>query len=76
MGELVEDYQLGALGLATAAGFTDPLVAVPLTGAGGTEAAAEGRFVHVYVDNTHGAGSRPVTPIPDVVREAVVRLLP
>ena len=37
---------------------------------------AEGRFVHVYVDNTHGAGSRPVTPIPDVVREAVVRLLP
>jgi hypothetical protein len=36
-----------ALGLATAAGFTDPLVAVPLTGAGGTEAAAEGRFVTV-----------------------------
>ena len=40
------------------------------------EAAAEGRFVHVYVDNTHGAGTRPVTPIPDVVRQAVVRLLP
>ena len=39
------------------------------------EAAAEGRFVHVYVDNSRGAGSRPVTPIPDVVREAVVRLL-
>ena len=40
------------------------------------EAAAEGRFVHVYVDNTRGAGARPVTPIPDVVRAAVVRLLP
>ena len=38
------------------------------------EAAAEGRFVHVYVDNSGGAGARPVTPIPDVVREAVVRL--
>ena len=38
-------------------------------------AAAEGRFVHVYVDNSRGAGDRPVTPIPDVVRDAVVRLL-
>ena len=28
------------------------------------EAAAEGRFVHVYVDNTDPA--RPVTPMPDV----------
>jgi acyl-CoA thioester hydrolase len=33
------------------------------------EAAAEGRFVHVYVDNTDPA--RPVTPIPDVIRVAV-----
>jgi acyl-CoA thioester hydrolase len=32
----------------------------------GEEAAAEGRFVHVYVDNT-GAG-REVTPIPDEIR--------
>ena len=39
------------------------------------EAAAEGRFVHVYVDNTHGAGNRPVAPIPDVVRAAVEPLL-
>ncbi len=39
------------------------------------EAAAEGRFVHVYVDNSNGAGERPVTPMPDVVREAVVPLL-
>ena len=38
------------------------------------EAAAEGRFVHVYVDNSLGAGDRPVTPVPDVVREVVVRL--
>jgi acyl-CoA thioester hydrolase len=33
------------------------------------EAAAEGRFVHVYVDNTDPA--RPVVPMPDVVRAAV-----
>ena len=39
----------------------------------GAEAAAEGRFVHVYVDNT-GPG-RSVTPIPDVVRSAVMPLL-
>ncbi|RNL79862.1 acyl-CoA thioesterase [Nocardioides marmorisolisilvae] len=36
----------------------------------GDEAAAEGRFVHVYVDNTV-AGNRPSTPIPDVIRAAV-----
>ena len=36
----------------------------------GDEAAAEGRFVHVYVDNTV-AGDRPSTPIPDVIRAAV-----
>jgi len=34
------------------------------------DAAAEGRFVHVYVDNT-AAGTRPSTPIPDVIRAAV-----
>ena len=39
----------------------------------GEEAAAEGRFVHVYVDNTDPA--RPVTPMPDVIRDAVTRLL-
>ena len=39
----------------------------------GDEAAAEGRFVHVYVDNTDP--SRPVTPIPDVIRAAVTPLL-
>jgi len=37
------------------------------------EAAAEGRFVHVYVDNTDP--SRPVTPMPDVIRAAVTPLL-
>jgi acyl-CoA thioester hydrolase len=36
-------------------------------------AAAEGRFVHVYVDNTDPA--RPVAPLPDVVRAAVEPLL-
>ena len=39
----------------------------------GDEAAAEGRFVHVYVDNTDPA--RPVTPLPDEVRAAVEQLL-
>jgi acyl-CoA thioester hydrolase len=36
-------------------------------------AKAEGRFVHVYVDNTDPA--RPVTPIPDQIRRAVEPLL-
>ena len=35
----------------------------------GEDAAAEGRFVHVYIDNTDPA--RPSTPIPDVIRAAV-----
>lgn len=36
-------------------------------------AAAEGRFVHVYVDNTHA--ERPVVPMPEAVRAAVTPLL-
>ncbi len=40
---------------------------------GGDDAAAEGRFVHVYVDNTDPA--RPVTPVPEAVRAAVLPLL-
>ena len=36
-------------------------------------AAAEGTFVHVYVDNTDPA--RPVTPIPAQVRQAVEPLV-
>ncbi|MDQ6641592.1 MAG: thioesterase family protein [Actinomycetota bacterium] len=39
----------------------------------GAQAAAEGRFVHVYVDNTDP--QRPVTPIPAAVRAAVEPLL-
>ncbi len=39
----------------------------------GDAAAAEGRFVHVYVDNTDPA--RPVTPLPDEVRVALAPLL-
>ena len=39
----------------------------------GALAAAEGRFVHVYVDNT-GAG-RSVRPVPQQIRQAVVPLL-
>jgi acyl-CoA thioester hydrolase len=41
----------------------------------GALAAAEGRFVHVYVDNAHGPGSRPVRPVPDVIRTAVEPLV-
>jgi acyl-CoA thioester hydrolase len=36
---------------------------------------AEGRFVHVYVDNTV-KGRRPVVPIPSEVRSVVERLAP
>ena len=39
----------------------------------GDEAAAEGTFVHVYVDNTDPA--RPVVPIPPAIRAAVEPLL-
>lgn len=39
------------------------------------EAAAEGRFVHVYVDNSQGAGNRPSAPVPDEIRAAVEPLL-
>lgn len=39
----------------------------------GAQAAAEGRFVHVYVDNTDPA--RPVTPLPPAIRDAVAPLL-
>ena len=39
----------------------------------GEAAAAEGRFVHVYVDNTDPA--RPTTPIPPAIRAAVSPLL-
>ncbi len=38
----------------------------------GEEAAAEGRFVHVYVDN--GDPDRPVVPVPDQIRTAVTPL--
>ena len=45
-------------------------------------AAAEGRFVHVYVDNTATtdtsdttAGARPVVPVPDEIRAAVTPLV-
>jgi len=41
----------------------------------GEEAAAEGRFVHVYVDNTGGPGQRPVRPLPAEIRAAVTPLL-
>jgi acyl-CoA thioester hydrolase len=52
----------------------------------GDEAAAEGRFVHVYVDSStgraaadekgSGGSGRSVVPVPDEVRAVVVPLLP
>lgn len=42
----------------------------------GEEAAAEGRFVHVYVDALGPRGNRPVVPLPDAIRAAVEPLLP
>lgn len=39
----------------------------------GAQAAAEGRFVHVYVDTTRP--ERPVTAMPDSIRAAVTPLL-
>jgi acyl-CoA thioesterase FadM len=40
----------------------------------GDQAAAEGRFVHVYVDNTTGPGDRPVRPLPEQIRTVVTLL--
>ncbi|HEX4978216.1 MAG TPA: thioesterase family protein [Nocardioides sp.] len=42
----------------------------------GDQAAAAGRFVHVYVDAAGGPGNRPVVAIPDPIRAAVEPLLP
>jgi acyl-CoA thioester hydrolase len=41
----------------------------------GDEASAEGRFVHVYVDNTVTEGQRPVVPVPDELRPVAKALL-
>ncbi len=38
-------------------------------------AAAEGRFVHVYVDNANGPGNRPVRPVPPEIRAVAEPLL-
>ena len=43
--------------------------------ADGQQANAEGRFVHVYVDNTVAEGRRPVVPIPPEVRTVAERLV-
>ena len=39
-------------------------------------ARAEGRFVHVYVDNSdQGPAGRPVTPVPDIIRAVLEPLV-
>lgn len=40
----------------------------------GHQACAEGRFVHVYVDNADPESGRPVVPVPDQVRRALAPL--
>ena len=57
---------------------TDPPPAPSLLPRDSDEAAAEGRFVHVYVDAGHdrsGGDARTVAPMPDVIRDAVSKLL-
>ena len=39
------------------------------------QASAEGRFVHVYVDNTVTEGQRPVVALPDEIRAVAEALL-
>jgi acyl-CoA thioester hydrolase len=55
-------------------GFPSIVYRIGLFQGDSDEAAAEGRFVHVYVDNT--TPERRVAPMPDVIRDAVSRLLP
>lgn len=54
-------------------GTSSVIYRIGLFQGGSEEAAAEGRFVHVYVDNTDP--ERPVTPIPEPIRTAVTRLV-
>jgi acyl-CoA thioester hydrolase len=51
-------------------GTTSVVYRVGVFQGAGDEAAAEGRFVHVYVDNTNpsGDGGRTATPIPSAIR--------
>jgi len=56
-------------------GTSSVIYRIGLFQGGSSEAAAEGRFVHVYVDNTHGPGSRPVRPLPEEIRGVVERLV-
>ncbi|MBU1801248.1 acyl-CoA thioesterase [Nocardioides sp.] len=44
-------------------------------GSADEQACAEGRFVHVYVDNTDPGGGRPVTPVPDLIRSVLEPLV-
>ena len=64
------------LGLAVErVGRTSVVYRIGLFQGEGEEAAAEGRFVHVYVDAAAGPGNRPVVPLPDEIRAAVEPLV-
>src|SRR6476619_4224881 len=60
----VDIRDLPAIGVVAEVGRSSVVYRVGLFQGDADEAAAEGRFVHVYVDNTDPA--RPVTPMPDV----------
>ena len=55
-------------------GTSSVIYRIGLFQGGSDEAAAEGRFVHVYVDNSEGPGGRSVCPIPDEIRAVAERL--
>jgi acyl-CoA thioester hydrolase len=64
------------LGLAAEkVGTSSVVYRVGLFQGGGDQASAEGRFVHVYVDNTVTSGPRPVVPLPPEIRSVVEPLL-
>ena len=58
-------------------GTSSVIYRVGLFQGSGDQASAEGRFVHVYTEAhvAGGGGARSVTPVPDVVRAAVLPLL-
>jgi acyl-CoA thioester hydrolase len=64
------------LGLAVErVGRTSVIYRVGIFQGPGDEAAAEGRFVHVYVEAGARGGDRPTVPIPDAIREVLEPLV-
>jgi acyl-CoA thioester hydrolase len=68
-----EPVELGLV--ADRVGRSSVVYRIGLFQGGDDQAAAEGRFVHVYVDNSREGGPRSVVPLPDEVRGVAERLL-